>query len=485
MLDLALDIAGSLTRASGLDLNDEKDGLGSQVQAGASASASVNAVSSGLATIIGLSSMTDNSVGRFLTLSGASNSGNNGTFLIVEKLSATSVKISNPNAAAGPGGASLSWVERNSYSAQDDFNYARSDRQNIKGTSNFWDDVPSYTTPRGNTVIANLQNLAGKGIDSKGFILPKIKRGVSMANSNDGYVTIEHTGAMQHSTDADRKGIPCFDGDNDFAGSYAACYVEIVDAETENEFVTADGYKIFGITRAGNAVSPDQVEVVLKKVQFGQDLSSSVSYNWDLGSKSVNMSFGFYDVIEDIEEDAFRRVEVLGLASDGDLRRDVNDLQAAVGLADNTDHLVLTHSQEANYSFKDLSATPTVVDALEALNESVGDRTYTGQYLTSGETIVDSLIALRDEIINAQVVRYTMTVSAGGVAAFTNVTVPAASGYTMDGGNGMWVFTRGLLRSPGLISEGGDYQEVDTNTIKFYTNLYEGDHINFFVRNHA
>ena len=66
--------------------------------------ASVTSVSTnGTAVITGLTGMTTNSTLHYLVISSASSSGNNGTFQIVQYLSATSVVIANPNAVAGDG----------------------------------------------------------------------------------------------------------------------------------------------------------------------------------------------------------------------------------------------------------------------------------------------------------------------------------------------------------------------------------------------
>ena len=64
----------------------------------------------GIATITGLGNMSPLSVGRTLSLYGATNPGNNGDFLITAYVSATSVKIANANAVAEAG--TVSWSER-------------------------------------------------------------------------------------------------------------------------------------------------------------------------------------------------------------------------------------------------------------------------------------------------------------------------------------------------------------------------------------
>ena len=62
--------------------------------------ANVTTVAAGVATITGLSSMGSGCVGASLTIVGAASPGNNGTFVIASRVSASSVTITNANAVA-------------------------------------------------------------------------------------------------------------------------------------------------------------------------------------------------------------------------------------------------------------------------------------------------------------------------------------------------------------------------------------------------
>lgn len=75
--------------------------------------ASIDAVSGEFVTVGGLTGMTTDSVRRFLTLSGAATSGNNGTFRIVALVSATQVKILN-TAGLTPdvNNGAITWTEK-------------------------------------------------------------------------------------------------------------------------------------------------------------------------------------------------------------------------------------------------------------------------------------------------------------------------------------------------------------------------------------
>ena len=77
-----------------------------------STGASITATANGTATITGLSGMSSTDVGYTLNISGAATSANNGNFIIVEYVSATSVKIRNPDAvAADANNGSIGWTK--------------------------------------------------------------------------------------------------------------------------------------------------------------------------------------------------------------------------------------------------------------------------------------------------------------------------------------------------------------------------------------
>jgi hypothetical protein len=50
-----------------------------------------------------------------------------------------------------------------------------------------------------------------------------------------------------------------------------------------------------------------------------------------------------------------------------------------------------------------------------------------------------------------------------------------------NNGRGLFVFWRGVLRDPGTVANGDDYQETSTTSITPYAKLNKNDHISFFV----
>jgi hypothetical protein len=491
-LNQALDIAGSLFQTSTLTLADEMNGLGSPLAGQIGASASVTTVGAGNATITGLTGMSVGSVGMFLTLSGASSSGNNGTFLIDSFISATSVTVSNPSAVASDGNnGSIAWTERNPYSLQDDLNYERTDRSAIKGVG-YDAPIPTYQRPTavGTNVPANLSNIATKTTDAVAYNVNRAIFGIAV---QDGYtqVTISSAGSFKHADPVDQTGVPCFDS-APFTGDWASCYVHVVDGyNTGDEMVVLSGphagERIFGVTYAGASVSPNSVEVHFYSSPFPDNYTvTNTPYTWESGQAlTVNFLYGYSERLDLLDVNAFRTVPALGILTDASNLNEINDLVSATGIPDGYNSLagLLTDTSQY-YPFYFLpNATPTVVQALNTLNSQIGNETYTGPILTSGQTITASLQALSNAI-SATTISRTIEVLSSSITPGTPHTLPAGLTYTVDNtgnGRGLYLYTRGVLRHPQNITQGGDYMESSATTVTFYATQNAGDIIDYFI----
>lgn len=490
-LDQALDIAGSLTQSSSMTLADEPNFLGSAITGQTGSSASIDSFSTPNITISGLTGMTAQSVGRFITISGSATSANNGTFLITSRLSATSVTYANPSGVASDANnGSIGWIERSPYSLEDDLNFARTDRAAIKGVA-FSADIPTYERPTavGTNVSANLSNLAGKTLDAHAWVTNR-KYDDGYASTNDTFITITSVGNLKHADATNRTGVPIQDGAD--AGNHEATYVEIIDGyygtESGLEVLSGDhvGKRIFGRTRAGSSTSPDSVEIEFRMVGKGQPLSSSLPYTWESGQPTqIDLYYGYRERADQLTETAFRTVLTNGIVGDADISRDIVDIRTVIGIADNVTKLTLTNTGNF-YPFVNLpDVTPSVIEALNTLNEQIGARNYTGVTLTDGQTITASLQALSNAISGPGVsaVR-TIERLENDIDAGTEHTIPGSQSYTADeddNGQNMWVFWRGLLRDPGPVVDFNDYDETSTTSITPYTKLKSGDHINYII----
>lgn len=486
-LDQILDIQGSFSQSSSRVLTDEPAGFGAPTGA-AGAAGSISGVASGVVTLTGLTGMTANSVGNFLTISGAANGSNDGTFLIVSYISSSSVGVSN-SAGVTPDAGVLTWTERRAYCLNDDLDFERTDRSLIKGVA-YSAPIPTYQRPTavGTNVPANLTNIAGKTTDARGFIFNRLFRGAAVAVSNT-VITITSAGNLEHSDAVDKTGVPCFDVPLPYGNDYLACYVRIVNPADGTEFEVLgganEGERIYGLTQNGSSTSPNSVEVALFSVPGGGDLSGDSSpYTWEAGlPTSVDLVYGYFQRLDLASDYTLRTIETLGVEESGALRQDVTDLQEVIGVADGATFLTLANTGSF-FPFVDLpDATPSVTEALNTLNAQIGDRNYTGAVLSDGQTITASLQALANAVSGSSVVRYIERLAAD-VLPNTAHTLPGGATYVLDGtdnGLGLSVYTRGLLRDPGTVLNGDDYAETSITSITFYAKQKLGDHINYYV----
>jgi hypothetical protein len=395
LVDQALDIAGSLSQNSTMTLINEPAGIGLPLTGQAGSGATVASINAGDVTITGLTGMTADSVGHFLGISGATNTTNDGYFLIDGYNSATSVNIVNTNAVLGD---SFAWCECYSYSLLADLNYERTDRTLIKGVP-YYDPIPTYQRPTaiGTNVPANLSNIAGCTTDAVAYCVNRAFYGVQV-NPGDLKETITATGMLKHADAVDQTGIPCFDS-GPFAGDWNSCYVHVVDGYQEGiEFSVLagvhQGERIFGITYAGaTGTSKDSVEVHFYSAPWQLNYATNATpYEWESGQDGyANFLYGYNERLDSMDKNALRTVPTLGILVDAQMESQINNIIETIGSFDGYTSLagLLTNLGEY-YPFYHLNtATPTVVDALNILNQQDGDNTFTGNIYGGGTLLED------------------------------------------------------------------------------------------------
>ena len=289
----ASELAGALTKATNKTLTDESASLGQTLSGQTGAAASVAALSGGIATITGLTGMSAQSPGRWLTLSGAASGGNNGTLLITEYISATSVKVSNASAVTPDANdGAISWAERSPYSLEDDVNFQRTDRAAIKGVA-YTAAIPTYERPTavGTLVPANLANLASKTMDAKAIVVNR-KFPAQATSAALQHITLSSVGNLKHADAVDRIGVPIQDGAD--AGAFEASYVEVIDPTTESA-LEVKGNAFGSITPIAGASLVDGENFVLNDgvnpaVTFEFDSNASVIESATL--RAVNFTGG-------------------------------------------------------------------------------------------------------------------------------------------------------------------------------------------------
>lgn len=550
-------------------------------QYNAGATGTISAFGSGIATFTtGLqTTFTQNSVGHFITISGANTSANNGTFLITSFISSSSIQYANasgsfPDTHSG----ALLWIENLPYSLNDDLDFERSDRSYIKGV-NYDQPVPTYTRPTliGEPVFANLLNIAGKTTDAMARC---VNRGQFNWPVEQVLTDIYGSGSLKHADNVNQTGVPVFDT-GPFTSDWQSCYVEVTNFLTGEEmYVLAGGHageKIYGQTYNGSSTSPNSVEIHWYSAPPGSNIATAgTAYTWEVGAVTgtnsgttavtitpttngqatltgltggtfttvtdvgnwinltgftnatnngffvivsvqstsaitiqdhaaitethavtwteyaqsqktfIDLTYGYNERLDLLDQNAFRFPLVSGLVADSDLRQSINDILSTDGWADGTTNLstYLTNTGTF-YVFSTLSggAGDTVVAALNALNLQIGNRTYTGAILTNGQSITASLQALSNAVSGTTVIRTIERLSAA-IPANTAHTLPGGITYVLDGSNNgkfLWVFWRGILRDPGTVANGDDYQETSTSSITPYSKLNANDHITYIT----
>jgi len=253
-------------------------------------------------------------------------------------------------------------------------------------------------------------------------------------------------------------------------------------------------HRIFGLTEAGAATEPNQVEVVFYSNAIGDPISTSNPYTWTAADPTtVDLYYGFRDRLDQIGDAAFRTTLTNGIIGDAGLSTEVGNLRRVIadGLGpSDTDLAGLLTNLTNFFPFSDLpDGTPTVVEALNTLNEQIGNRDYSATAvsnvsgLADGQTITASIEALAIAIASSSGLRIIERVLAD-ILPGTAHTLPGANTYTLDGsdnGQYMWVFWRGLLRDPGSVLNGDDYDETSTTQITPFTKIKAGDHINYII----
>lgn len=225
LIDPFIDIGGVDTADQTKTLADENSGIGDSVQTGTGDSLSAPVSDEQTLTDAGATFVVAD-VGRFIVISGATNGGNNGTFLITEFVSSTSIKILNSSGVLET--SSFSWDVREPYMIGDDINFERTDRKLIKGTTNYYDAIPTYERPDaiGTDVDANLTNLAGKTADALTTVRNVKQEGIYLRPSiTDGDATLAiadetFTTTNYHFTSDDLNSFITISGSTDADGTY-------------------------------------------------------------------------------------------------------------------------------------------------------------------------------------------------------------------------------------------------------------------------
>jgi len=189
---------------------------------------------------------------------------------------------------------------------------------------------------------------------------------------------------------------------------------------------------------------------------------------------------------DNMPETAGRGVLTSGIVTDAELSNAIARLRDYVGAGVNETNPGLTNT--GNYfPFSDIPSplASDLTEAVNVLNQEIGNRDYTGGILADGQTVTASLQALSNAIGAASVLRVIERVSVT-IPKNTAHTLPGGNTYTVDvtnNGVNMDVHVRKQLFDPGPIDTGSnDYEETSTTQVTFYARVKAGDSINYHIR---
>lgn len=291
-------------------------------------------------------------------------------------------------------------------SLEQDLNVIRTLMKEMKGTSDWFGDLGNYFDPSNTDAVntenkdLNITNLKNNTLDSKTALIA-----VSDDNAGAGYtVSGTSTGVLMslstaYATPADRRGLPIYASTanngsyQDEGGLDRVVRVDVINLATGNEMQDSSGDVIYAKMHDGadNGGTGDGTDVFMKFYANGVacDLSDVA------GGAPTAISFVYPQrkLLSNVPEYEWLRTSfVSSWQGDVELVEDIQNIWSFTGASDNDGSATPWDNVTGNYS---LNANPSnLKSAIDDVNDSIGDKTYTSTYLTSGESIAASLNAL-------------------------------------------------------------------------------------------
>lgn len=378
-----------------------------------------------------------------------------------------------------------------------DLNSLRTIVKELKGTSNWFGDLGNYFDPTNtdgsNTENKdlNLSNLKDNTLDSKTVII-----GVTANNSGNGYTVASGTDGVilsistPYATAENRTGLPVYASISgtyyDEGGADTVCRIDVIDNETGASFENSDGDMVCakfedGLDHSGSGSGHDV---------FAKFYANDVEYTLDENDPtSIKFVYPVRRQMSNVSEyEWFRTDFVSAWEGDYELVEDVDNLWGYTGASDN----VSSNTWSNTSSWYVLSSNPSSLHAaIQHINDEIGDRNYDEYYLSDGQSVTNSLVALEDavnDLAAGAVVKY--------VEAISNVILPntahnTPANYTPcsdsgQEGKNMDIYVDGQLLAASTGSNGDqsdrDYSEISTSQVAFSFTLHPGQNITYMIR---
>jgi hypothetical protein len=396
-------------------------------------------------------------------------------------------------------------------SLEEDTNVIRTMINQIKGKTNWYDDPDTYEDPSNTAVLKNasLHNFAGNTLDAKTIIVAVTDDGAGLGYTVSGTSTgVLLTPVNTNYADAtDKTGLPIFASTTntsqylDEAGDDAVCRIDVVNSATDSEFQTAAGDVVyakfhdsadFGYGGEGDSVY----------ARFYAD-GSPIDLSTVSGVDNVYFVYPRRKLLSQMAEHEWLRTDFISSwEGDVELIEDIQNLWSYTGSSDGVSSTAGLWS-DATGSFILSSDPADLFTAADLLNTGIGDRSYSvGTYITSGESISDSLdsldsalTTLASNVADGIGEKYVESVETE-ITANTPHTLPSSLSFTADStagreGKNMDVYVDGQLLAACTGQAGADanrdYKEnadhgETATTITFLFTIQQGRNITYIVR---
>jgi hypothetical protein len=399
-------------------------------------------------------------------------------------------------------------------SLEEDTNVIRTLMKQIKGTTDWYSSLPTYTDPKatGTPKDASLTNLSGKTLDAQTIIIA-----VTDDNSGSGYtVSGTSTGVLltpvttNYADSIDKTGLPIFNSVAN-SGSYLdeggndnICRIDVVNSTDDSEFVTNDGHIVYAKFHDGADFSGSGENTDVYARFYANDATIDFS---SVSGTITNVYFVYprRKVLSDMQEHEWLRTDfVSSWEGDVELVEDIQNLWSYTGSSNGVSSTAGSWSNATgNYVFS--SDPADIFTAADLLNTGIGNRTFSeDNYISDGSTITAALDALDTNLkdiadsVEAGVGDKYVESVASEISKNVAHTIPAGitGGYTPDStagreGKNMDVFVDGQLLAASTGDAGAnadrDYKEEThgvsgATTITFLFDIQAGRNITYIVR---
>ncbi len=395
-------------------------------------------------------------------------------------------------------------------SLEEDLNVLRTLVKDVKGGTNWYDTTGTYFDPTDTDVSStankdmNLVNISGKTLDAATIILA-----VTDNNTGNGYtVSGTSTGSLMdittaYATDADRRGLPIFSSTtnsgsyHDEGGDDTVCRIDVVNNDTDASIYNNDGNLIYARFHDGADFGGAGTGTDVYARFYSNSIPCDLSTVSGVAATNLQFVYPHRKVMSDMEEYEWLRTDFISSwEGDIELIEDISNLWSYTGASNDADNPQPWNNTTASYIFSDAGASgpSSLKSALDYLNDGVGDRLYLEEnYITSGESIADSLDKLDQEISDLADLSGEKYIeeTASLIPKNTAYTLPSSITYTPDAtsgreGSNLDIYVGGQLLAASTGVNGAnsdrDYNETSTTTVTFMFNVQSGRNITYVVR---